>query len=237
VEDKYSCYEQWKAWEVFGGLTEETREYLDAECGDLLCSGAQILEVGFGSGEFLEWARRSGGHVAGIEVNARLLSRAKQQGFEVFENIETAGEGGKRTYDFVAAFDVLEHLQLNEIEEFLDSARQLVAEGGTLVVRVPNCGSPFGWVHQGSDPTHQTPLSLASLDYLARRSGFFIARGSAAARVYGHGFFVKCVRKTRYFLRDSLARILGFIFGVSIIWDPVITARLQVINNVDSEDL
>lgn len=58
-----SDYVKWKSWDQFGVLRKSLARYFAAELAraGTLPPGARVLEIGFGKGSFLEFARRRGG--------------------------------------------------------------------------------------------------------------------------------------------------------------------------------
>jgi len=69
-------------------------------------------------------------------------------------------------FDVIAAYDVLEHLSIPEINITLDAIAKMLKPGGELMLRFPNGQSPFGRFLQHADHTHRSTLSLAILDQL-----------------------------------------------------------------------
>jgi len=113
------------------------REVLDALIQRLgLPADARILEVGCGTGHNLEMLSRFGS-VDAIEVDAAARKMAEQRlGRTVMQAPLPALEGvAERTYDLVAAFDVIEHIE-DDHAAVASIARRL-APGGRFVLTVP----------------------------------------------------------------------------------------------------
>jgi SAM-dependent methyltransferase len=104
-------------------------------------AGGRVLEVGCGSGEFLEKAASRGFDVTGIEyadaavkrANARLGRAAVKCG-----SIETLPLEPS-AYDAVVCFDVIEHVR--SPQEFLERVHRCLRPGGLLVVATPSLDS------------------------------------------------------------------------------------------------
>ena len=84
----YSDYEEWKGWDK-KGLSEvpsaTNHDYFSREMKRAnISSGAKILEIGFGNGEFMQWAKVNGYRVSGVEVREKLYYLAKERKFCVF---------------------------------------------------------------------------------------------------------------------------------------------------------
>ena len=95
----------------------------------------RLLEVGSYVGGFLAAAAALGWRAEGLDVNAAASAFARAQGLRVTDgDLESyAGPGG---FDVVAIWNCFD--QLARPREAAHRARALVAEGGMLVVRVPN---------------------------------------------------------------------------------------------------
>ena len=83
----YSGYEEWKEWQ--GKLDEvpsaTNHDYFSREMKRAnIPSGSRILEVGFGNGEFLQWAKVNGFKISGVEIRKKLYQLAKEKQFNVF---------------------------------------------------------------------------------------------------------------------------------------------------------
>ncbi len=104
-----------------------------------------LLDVGAGSGGFLERARRNGWDAVGVELSPELAARAAaRSGAEVlvgdFERIDFQG----RAFDAITMWDVLEHT--SDPAAVLDRARDLLAPDGVLVVFTIDAASLFNVV-------------------------------------------------------------------------------------------
>lgn len=81
-------YARWKGWrdQPFGAFTHDQARYFKdelARCGVLDLAGVEILEIGFGNGQFAAWATESGGRYQGIEAAPDLVSRGRAAGYDV----------------------------------------------------------------------------------------------------------------------------------------------------------
>ena len=78
----YAGYEAWKGWSKPFTCSAEEAIYFAGETRGLAIEHADVLEIGFGSGSFLAWARARKARVAGTEINPALLAAAEQFGVE-----------------------------------------------------------------------------------------------------------------------------------------------------------
>ncbi len=104
-----------------------------------------ILEVGCGAGGQLGTLSMHGNKVVGTDVNTKALDEAKKRGFDVFyqdiqEEVSDVG-----LYDVVCAFDVLEHIENDNLA--LKNIYKLLKPGGLFVFTVP----AFKFLFSGHD--------------------------------------------------------------------------------------
>lgn len=164
-------YQEWKHWgaEDFGRLcTRERADFaaLMRKAGREFRPGAPVLEIGFGNGTFLEFGRERGWQMHGTEVNPGLLESARRKGF-VVTHTESLRPFPSDSFELVAAFDVLEHISLQDLPGFLHEVRRVLREKGVFMARFPNGDSPFGLHVQNGDPTHKTAIGSIRARYLA----------------------------------------------------------------------
>ena len=95
-----------------------------------------LLDVGCGTGDFLQTALDDKWCVYGIEPNeqARTLANSKTNN-KVFKT-EKLLEFEKETFDVITLWHVLEHLP--NLEEQIKSFKNLLKPNGTLIIAVPN---------------------------------------------------------------------------------------------------
>ena len=79
----YAGYEGWKRWDRLFAPTADERAYFAGETRGLVIAGGALLEIGFGSGSFLAWAREMGARVCGVEVIPVVESGESDEGLVV----------------------------------------------------------------------------------------------------------------------------------------------------------
>jgi SAM-dependent methyltransferase len=212
--DPYANYAEWKRWDGAFAATDKEARYFAAEFRDIPLRDRRVLEIGFGNGSFLAWAKGEGADVAGIELNAEMRDAARKGGFTAFD--ASLGELASRDarYDLIVAFDVLEHWDANELSENFRAVRNLLAEGGVFVSRFPNGQSPFGRVYQHGDFSHQSTLSTYKIEYLAGISGLDIVRIANPCRVASRASLFGSLRqwwlaRKRRRIERTIARLYG----------------------------
>lgn len=94
----------------------------------LLSPNLKVLDVGCGSGNFLDFAKGYGCKTYGIEYSRSSLDILNQRGHLGFSSLEAVSE----TFDLVTAFDVIEHLY--DIPLFLKQCQSKLTPNGYIVL-------------------------------------------------------------------------------------------------------
>jgi 2-polyprenyl-3-methyl-5-hydroxy-6-metoxy-1,4-benzoquinol methylase len=137
------------------------------KCLEILPLNQKILEVGCGSGRFLELAQAKGHDVRGLDINAAAVEAAKEGGFRVdCEELHEYAQDREAEYDCLCAFQLLEHLQ--DSLSFLQDALRVLKPGGLLVLATPNAESFLRYQYTLLDlpPHHMAQWSLQSYRFL-----------------------------------------------------------------------
>ena len=192
--------------------------------------GDNILEIGFGEGMFLNWARESGFDITGIEINPDFFVLAKERGHTVYlGNTQEALRGSNKKYDGIFLFDVLEHLTLEEISRLFSFFQTILEEKGIILARFPNGASPFGRLLQHSDSTHLTILTGSKIQDIAQLSGLEVKGIYNGARTKKTGRHKNWILKwIAYGLRDIIQLAIGYLYyGENIPLDPNLTVLIS----------
>ncbi|MCA0932947.1 class I SAM-dependent methyltransferase [Lutimonas saemankumensis] len=99
----------------------------------------KILDVGCGTGDFLEGCLRDQWKVTGIEPNPKATVFAeKKVGPEgrLFRDIKEIKEDEYGSYDVITMWHVLEHVP--NLLEYIDLLKNLLKKDGCLIIAVPN---------------------------------------------------------------------------------------------------
>ena len=151
-------------------------------------AGGSLLEVGCGSGMYLDLMRALGwSRVVGVDINARAIQQVQDDlGIEAYcGNLEDARlEAG--SFDAVSLSHTLEHVP--EPVGFLREVSRLMKPGGRLAVIVPNMegrgAKQFGahWYHLDS-PRHMVNFHRRSLSVALARAGFQLKSLQTSSRI------------------------------------------------------
>ena len=124
----------------------------------------RVLEVGCGSGQFAKKIKSK--HYTGLEFNPNVID-----GVNILDQtIEQHSASNSNSYDFVVAFQVLEHVA--DPRTFIQSCLKCLRVGGTLVLAVPAESSWLGSVrsfalnmppHHVSKWSDETIIAIAKL--------------------------------------------------------------------------
>jgi SAM-dependent methyltransferase len=135
-----------------------------------------VLDIGCGSGIFLEWLRGKGyENIEGIDIDFGLAEHVKNKGFNVhfvedsYTWLKESANAGK--YDIVFLKDVLEHIEVNEVKPFLRACMQILNKNGVLLITTPNANSSFAARMRYVDYSHVQSFTEESLCYWLRIAG------------------------------------------------------------------
>lgn len=137
-----------------------------------LHEGQKLLEVGSGSGAFLQMVAKVGIHAEGLELNPDAIEKARSLGCVVHdESIQAFASAHASAYDVVCTFQVLEHIA--QPAEFISAMIQCLKPGGTLIIGVPNNegflkNNRHSSVSLNLPPHHMGWWTSDSLGYLAK---------------------------------------------------------------------
>lgn len=196
----------------------EDREWYGVVYGDryarfagLLSDGARrsLLDIGCGSGTFLDVGRQLGWRTLGVEPSRQAVAVGRERGSEIIEGVfDQALADSLPKFDVVHLNNVLEHVL--DPHSVLSLAVRLVAPGGLLCVGVPNdynplqetlrqgCGYEPWWL---APPHHLNYFDFDSLERLVAKSG-----ATPVERMTGFPMELFLLMGERYVGNDELGR-------------------------------
>ena len=161
------AYARWKGWgdpTCYGPAEKKIWDDLHHLLN--IKAGYSLLEVGFGQGSHLHYARSKGYLVTGIETNKTGVEIAKKTGLTVYEGRLEGAPFIEEKFDAIIAIDVIEHIPLAHLIPFIKNIRSLLTAHGTFLMSFPNGASPFGRLHQHGDLTHTLAFNRESIEQL-----------------------------------------------------------------------
>jgi 2-polyprenyl-3-methyl-5-hydroxy-6-metoxy-1,4-benzoquinol methylase len=224
----YAAYSEWKGWQSPFICPPDMAGYFRGELRGRSLRGASVLEIGFGNGEFLGFARSEGASITGCEITTASIHAAQKEGIALIPaDFETDAQAYAASFDVIAAYDVFEHLDPPTIMAKLTAIAGMLKPGGWLILRYPNGQSPFGLAAQHGDATHIVALSRAKMDLYANGTGLKTIAYGGVARTHGGSIAKKAVRQVRYVLRDAHKAAVRFMYGMDAELEPVVVQVLE----------
>ena len=160
--------------------------------------GDRVLEVGAGDrslGEMLLATFRD------ITYQSLDIDPHGKHDFRAWSEVRT-------TYNVAFACEVVEHLPLEEIPDWLSRLATCLRPGGRLLLSTPNTYYPPAYLR---DATHRTPLCYDELAGLVAASGLHVER---IVRIYHDPLHRKFLRR---YLFGWLFRLIGIDFARQIV--------------------
>lgn len=103
---------------------------------ELIPAGAKLLEVGSGSGYFLQQLKKKGVEAEGLELNTTAKHDATSKGLVVHQQLlEEFSDDHAGKFDFTCSFQVLEHI--TEVGSFIEHSIKILKPGGKIIIGVP----------------------------------------------------------------------------------------------------
>lgn len=135
-----------------------------------------LLDIGCGTGYFLQKAKQNGWKTEGIEPNSLARNTAKKKGLKIFSDLIKIKEGNK--YQAITMFHVLEHI--HDLRKTAKRVVSILEDEGTLLIAVPNYDSLdskiYGEKWAGLDvPRHLYHFTKETMQVFAEKMGLYIA--------------------------------------------------------------
>lgn len=138
-------------------------------------SKPRLLDVGCGTGAFMEAAQKRGFVGEGVEVHDGARDQAQQKGLPVYARIDELVANNNSKFDFITLWHVLEHM--HDVSEALLILSNKLKPGGFLVIAVPMHDSldsaKYGPFWAAWDvPRHLYHFNRQSLIHICEKHGF-----------------------------------------------------------------
>ena len=235
-DDLSADYQRFKGWqsERFGNYRQSQAAYFRHSCATASRLGGQasdqsmrLLEIGFGNGAFLGWARDQGHEVHGVEVQPQCLEAGRAAGFSVYPSLSALAQSlGTGQFDGVVMLDVLEHIPAEDLLQFLKDVRQVMRPTGWMALRFPNGDSPFGRRNQHGDLTHGCTLGSVAVHQLAGMTGYrVLSIGCQPLPIVGNNLLRAlihaCLLVARFIFELPLQALLNLYYPGQLMWYPL----------------
>ena len=174
--------------EIAALLTEHLRGDREAVKKDLtvhlsvlqrLGISTEILDLGCGSGAWLELLKESGLNATGVDANPRQVEIGRRRGLEIEQGdvIEHLRALPEASLQAITGFHMLEHFNFAEQIQLLIEIRRVLKSGGVVVFETPNPKNlVVGACNFYADPTHRHPIFPETLQFVLRRLNFVRTR-------------------------------------------------------------
>jgi SAM-dependent methyltransferase len=139
-----------------------------------------VLEIGCGTGIFLRYlAKRGFNRVTAIDSDPELaetLADLPQVAIHYADALSFVATLAPASLDRIALFDVAEHIPVQDLVVLMQGLHAALKPGGRIVMRVPNCSSPWGMKCYFGSFDHVTPFTPERLAELGTATGFRLAK-------------------------------------------------------------
>jgi O-antigen chain-terminating methyltransferase len=151
-------------------IRERQRTYLD-----VLGDRRRVVDLGCGRGELVALLRESGVDAYGVEIEPDFVALLEERGVPAVAADAVAHLQGLAPgeVDAVILSHVVEHLPPGVLRGIIDTALEILPDGGLLVMETPNPESVVaGSVNFHRDPTHLRPVHPDTLAFMCESAGF-----------------------------------------------------------------
>lgn len=135
-----------------------------------------ILDIGCATGEFLNYLKKNGREVCGIEPDETARTFAKKTYDLDVYNEEKLAELNENNFDIITMWHVLEHV--HDINERINQIHRKLKNDGIAIIAVPNPASKDAAIYQnfwaGFDlPRHLYHFKFDTIKALFEKNGFY----------------------------------------------------------------
>nr|WP_239028477.1 class I SAM-dependent methyltransferase [Pseudonocardia acidicola] len=163
----------------FRGAPEDVLRAQSERYADLLLAGLPpgmpVVDIGCGRGELLAELQQRGATVLGVDSAAAMVAEASERGVPVEQTdaVSFLHRTPPASVGAVFSAHLAEHLELDDLLEFVALSVSRLRPGGLFVAETPN---PESLIVLGNsyvlDPTHVRPLHPALFSFLCESAGF-----------------------------------------------------------------
>jgi len=142
--------------------------------------GKKLLDVGSGSGYFLNHMKNKGYEVTGVEISKKAVALCEQKFGITAHHPQTFLDGKLDTnFSIISLWHVFEHVY--QFDAYFDLFSNSLAENGVLILALPNCDSWDAKMYQSYWNAYDTPRHIwhftpQTLQLFAEKRGFKIIK-------------------------------------------------------------
>lgn len=139
-------------------------------------SGNKLLDIGSGSGYFLNFMKKNGYDVTGVEISDKAVELCRKTfGISAYSPAEFLKNNLNKDFDLITMWHVFEHVY--SFNEYFETISKSLKKTGTLIVALPNCLSFDASYNKeywnGFDtPRHLWHFTPATFKAFAEKRGF-----------------------------------------------------------------
>jgi O-antigen chain-terminating methyltransferase len=163
-----------KSWLEIGGLPPNNPNVFDDAIA-IFNGMDNVLDIGCGSGYFLEMLKARGISSYGIDIDDDYVEFCRKSGLNVIEEdaISHLRSLDDNTLGGIFISQVIEHLSIEEVDDLVRLCHKKMRSGASLVIVTPNILSMLVSANLFyMDPTHVTHVHPDVLKFLLKSRGF-----------------------------------------------------------------
>lgn len=139
-------------------------------------SAISVVDLGCGTGEWLEVLQEAGYHAVGVDSNAEVVNKDHR----LYPNLDVVQQDSidflrmqpKNSFDIITSFHMVEHMEIVEVMELCSEAARVLRPNGLLILETPNplnilISSYYFYL----DPTHKKPIPPELLEVYVHAGG------------------------------------------------------------------
>ena len=140
--------------------------------GKLIRDGNRVLDFGCGDCSFFDSLKEKNLDIVGYDTDERYIEIGKRKGYKVFNSLNQI----KGEFDFVTANQVVEHMNLDLLNEFFQKSFDLLKKDGMLIISTLNAKELYVLRDIWDDPTHVRPYSVRALSRAGEEFNLFLIK-------------------------------------------------------------
>jgi O-antigen chain-terminating methyltransferase len=155
-------------------IKENQRLYIpDIQKSFEVCGGS-VLDIGSGRGEFLELCLQANIPAIGVDLNETMIESCRAKGLEVekADGLAYMESIPDESLCALTAFQVVEHLEPDQIWQFIQIALLKLRPGGVIIMETVNPDSLYALKNFYLDLSHKRPIVSLTLKFLLEAAGF-----------------------------------------------------------------